>query len=132
MLLSNSFKCSAVALTSAGSYVKVGNAQIGQMLMFGHTRASSKAVPLVTQVLEILRKSRISSGKKRSSAASLPLPSPPPGQLAPRAGAPRAPGGLAAAGLRVSSSSRTMSIFWCDTNQFIDIGLDIPSQPSLP
>ena len=98
MLLSNSFKCSAVALTSAGSYVKVGNAQIGQMLMFGHTRASSKAVPLVTQVLEILRKSRISSGKKRSSGASLPLPSQPPVQVAVRAGAPR---GLAAAGLKV-------------------------------
>lgn len=47
--------------------------QIGQMLMFGHAKSSNRALPLVTQVLEILRNARITSASKRARSTPAPL-----------------------------------------------------------
>lgn len=47
--------------------------QIGQMLMLGHAKSSNRALPLVTQVLEILRRARITSARKRARSTPAPL-----------------------------------------------------------
>lgn len=69
--------------------------QVGQMLMFGHAKSNNRALPLATQLLEILRNARITSACKRARSNPAPL-------VVVQSGAPERRV-LAAAGLEVGN-----------------------------